>query len=109
MEKTPDLPVAEDAVKVGPGPALARAGLDELSGPSWLHVRVNDLRTGKSRVSVNVPMRLVRYGLAIGRRYAPELDELDWEQISGLLGAEKGMLIEVEDQEDGEHVQIYID
>lgn len=79
------------------------------SGPTWLHVRVNDMKTGKRKVTVNVPMRLVRYGLAIGRRYAPELEELDWEQLSGFLSADTGMLVEVEDEEDGEHVQIYVD
>lgn len=108
-KKVPDPTVAEDAVKIGPDPGLAQTGLKEQSGPSWLRVRVSDIQTGKSKVSVNVPMRLVRFGLAIGRRYAPELDELDWEQISGFLSAEKGMLVEVEDQEDGDHVQIYVD
>jgi hypothetical protein len=110
VEKEPG-PSAEvdDLVKVAPDAGAQQTPKNGDSGPSWLHVRVTDVNTGKNKVTVNVPLRLVRYGLAIGRRYAPELDALDWNQISGFLSAEKGMLVEVEDQEDGEHVQIYVD
>jgi hypothetical protein len=99
----------DDFVKVEPDAGLDYEPQGGRSGPGWLHVRVSDTKTGKSKVTVNVPMRLVRFGLAIGRRYAPELEELDWDEISGFLNSEKGMLVEVEDQEDGEHVQIYVD
>lgn len=95
----------DETIKVEPEDAPEKSA----AGPGWLHVRVSDMKTGKNKVLVNVPMRLVRYGLAIGRRYAPELEELDWNQISGFLSTEKGMLVEVEDEEDGEHVQIYVD
>jgi len=95
----------DETIKLEPEDAPEKSA----GGPGWLHVRVSDMKTGKNKVLVNVPMRLVRYGLAIGRRYAPELEELDWNQISGFLSTEKGMLVEVEDEEDGEHVQIYVD
>ena len=77
--------------------------------PSWLHVKVTDLRTGKGKVTVNVPLRLVRYGFNIGRRYAPELEELDWDDLAGVMFEEQGVLVDVMDEEDGEHVQIYVD
>jgi hypothetical protein len=105
VEKEPAPTAVDEYVKVEPDTVPERSG----SGPGWLHVRVTDMKTGKNKVQVNVPIRLVRYGLAIGRRYAPELEELDWNQISGFLSSEKGMLVEVEDEEDGEHVQIYVD
>jgi len=77
--------------------------------PNWLHVRVSDLNTGKSKVTVNIPLRLLRFGLNLGNRFVPELDNIEWNDLEGLISSEKGMLIDVEDEEDGEHVQIYID
>lgn len=109
-QKEPDsTPDVEELIKVEPDPALKYTADSGSSPPSWLRVRVSDLKTGKKRVSVNVPMRLVRFGFAMGRRFAPELDELDWDEIDGFLSAEQGMLVDVRDEEDGEHVQIFVD
>jgi len=77
--------------------------------PSWLRVRVMDLKSGRNKVTVNVPLRLVRFGLAIGSRFTPELDGFDWDEIDGYLSAERGMLVDVQDEEDGEHVQVFVD
>lgn len=79
------------------------------SRPTWFHVRVSDLKSGKNRVTVNIPLRLIGMGLNIGRRFAPELDRMDWNEIKNTLSEEKGILVDVEDEEDGEHVLIYID
>ena len=81
----------------------------EDSRPTWFHVRVSDLKSGKNRVTVNIPLRLIGMGLNIGRRFAPELDGMDWNEIKSTLSEEKGVLVDVEDEEDGEHVLIYID
>lgn len=78
--------------------------------PSWLHVRVSDLQTGKRKVSVNMPLHLIKIGMKLGSGFAPELREVDWHELnSALVSGEKGILLEVEDEEDGEHVQIYVD
>jgi hypothetical protein len=77
--------------------------------PTWFHVRVSDLKSGKNRVTVNIPLRLIGMGLNIGKRFAPELDGMDWSEIKSTLLEEKGILVDVEDEEDGEHVLIYID
>lgn len=79
------------------------------SEPKWFHVRVSDLGTGKGKVTVNIPWRFVKFGLSIGRHFSPELNELDWTELSKMLGSERGVLVDVEDEEDGEHVQIYVD
>jgi hypothetical protein len=77
--------------------------------PSSFRVQVSDLSTGKSKVRVNIPLGFLRFGLDIGRRFAPELDELDLEQLFDLAESEDGLLIDVLDEEDGEHVRIYVD
>jgi hypothetical protein len=77
--------------------------------PKWFHIRVSDLKTGKGKVTVNIPLGRVRAGVGIGSRFSPELGGMDWDELSTMLTREKGVLIDVQDEEDGEHVQIYVD
>jgi hypothetical protein len=72
-------------------------------------VQVNDLATGKCKVKVNVPLRMVKFGLSIGKRFAPELEGMDWDDLSRVMTEDAGLLVDVQDEEDGEHVQIYVD
>lgn len=78
--------------------------------PSWLHVRVRDLQSGRNKVTVNIPLRLVKFGMRVGRKFSPELDDLDWDEITSMMSdMDAGMLVDVQDEEDGEHVQVYVD
>lgn len=80
------------------------------SEPKWFRVRVTDLESGKNKVSVNLPIGLVDVGLRLGARFAPELDEMDLSQIvTEMKSGAQGKIIEVEDSEDGERVEIYIE
>jgi hypothetical protein len=76
----------------------------------WLRIRVTDLDTGKPRVNVNLPMSWVAVGLKIGSRYTSELDGLDLPQLlSALETGAGGQIVDVEDLEDGQRVQIFVD
>ncbi|HET6445330.1 MAG TPA: hypothetical protein VFI27_12200 [candidate division Zixibacteria bacterium] len=77
--------------------------------PRWFHVHVSDMKTGKSKVKVNIPVGLVKYGLAIGKRFSPEMAGLDIDELSSFMGNEKGLLVDVQDDEDGERVLIFVD
>jgi hypothetical protein len=80
------------------------------STPRWFRVRVTDLATGKDKVNVNLPMSLVDVGTRMGARFAPELEELDLEQImEQIKSGSQGKIVEVEDAEDGERVEIYVE
>ena len=76
----------------------------------WLRIRVTDLATGRQRVNVNLPLSWVQIGMKIGARYRPEIAGIDF---AGLLhqiqSGANGKLIEVEDLEDDERVEIYVD
>jgi len=76
----------------------------------WLHVRVTDLVTQRPKVNVNLPMAWFALGLRIGARYKPELAQLDVNEIMEAIrsGAE-GRIVEVEDEEDGERIEIFVD
>jgi hypothetical protein len=80
----------------------------------WLRVRVTDQRTGKRRVNINVPLGLVdlatRMGVRFGAQKAPELGEIDLNEIMAAIksGAE-GKIVDVEDEEKGEHMEVYVE
>ncbi len=79
--------------------------------PRWLKIRVRELDTGRNRVSVTLPLGLVSFGLGIARRFGADFDDdqrVDeiWRQVKE---GQRGMLIDVEDEEDNEQVQIYLD
>jgi hypothetical protein len=80
------------------------------SAPRWFRVRVTDLHTGKAKVSVNLPFGLVDVGMRMGARFAPELESIDLaEIIEQVKAGGQGKMVEVEDEEDGERVEIYIE
>jgi hypothetical protein len=74
---------------------------------SWLRVRVTDMITGKTKATVNLPLGLVDAGLNIASKYAPDVafDEL----VVAINEGAEGKIIDVYDEEDNEHVEIYIE
>ena len=75
----------------------------------WLHVKVTDAASGRNKVNVRIPLSLARIGLRMGAKFAPELEDLDWsELLSELTAGGTGTIIEVQDEEDGELVQVYV-
>jgi hypothetical protein len=77
------------------------------AGARWLRVRVTDVITGKPKATVNLPMGLVDAGLNIAAQYAPGIafDEL----LQAINAGAEGKIIDVVDEEDGEHVEIFIE
>jgi hypothetical protein len=101
--------------KAGAASPLAASEVDKVKrgterSARWLRIRVSNLETGKSKVAVNVPLGMLKFGLRLGHRFAPELKGFDWNELDGLIAAsEEGVLVDVADEEGGDHVQIYID
>jgi len=78
--------------------------------PSWFRVRVNDLNSGQQRVAVNIPFRMMKWGLRMGKRLAPELQDLDVTMLENMAAdGGTGMLVEVMDSDSGDHVQIFLE
>ncbi len=75
-----------------------------------LRVRVSNLQTGRDRVNVNVPITLVEAGLKLGARYEPKVADFNFNEILEAIhsGAE-GKVVDVENYENGERVEIFID
>ena len=83
----------------------------ESSGKArWMRVRVTDLKTGNVKVNVNLPMGLVNVGMKMGARFAPEMENVDLDEImESIKEGAQGKIVEVEDEKDGERVEIYIE
>jgi len=80
------------------------------TGARWFRVRVTDLRTGKSKVNVNIPMGLVNVGIRMGARFAPHMDGVDVDQITrAIRDGVQGKIVDVEDEVDSERVEIYLE
>ena len=109
---------SEPAKEAAPPPAakaqVVKTAVTEKSdsddNPSWFRVRVANLETGKNRVTVNIPVKMMKFGLKIGSRFSPEIENLDWTELTGMMQDMKpGMLVDVQDEDSNEHVQVYLD
>jgi hypothetical protein len=91
--------------------APAQPAPAERSGkPAWFRVQVTDTNTGKAKVHVRLPLSLVGWGLKLGSRYTDELSGINMDELmEALRSGEEGKLIEVTDEEDGEHVVIFVE
>jgi hypothetical protein len=77
-----------------------------------LRVRVTDLDSGRATVNVNIPMGLVNMGIKLGARFIPsdadlgmDMDEL----MEAIESGESGKIVDVENLDDGERVEVWIE
>lgn len=95
---------SKGVVPVPPNPpAIPGAG-------RWFRVMVTDTNTGKTRVNVRLPVSLVSAGMKMGARFSPQVEGLDAEQLMGFLNSGAvGKIVDVYDEDDGEHVEVFIE
>jgi hypothetical protein len=97
--------LSDKRVPVPPRPPGAPGG-----SPRWLRIRVTDVRTGRSKASVQIPLALVDAGMKIGAHFAPEVEGVDMSNVmEAIRSGMTGKIIDVTDEEDGEHVEIYVE
>lgn len=75
--------------------------------PRNIRVRVTDTVTGKSKASVRLPINLVDAGLKIAASFVPDMGLEDLKEAfeSGMTGK----VVDIFDEEDCEHIEIYIE
>jgi hypothetical protein len=98
------------SVESRPNKPLQNLAKQSQAAGKWFRVRVTDTNTGKSKATVSLPLSLMDWGLRVGAQFAPEVGSLDLGELSEILttGME-GKIVDVLDEEDGEHVEIYIE
>jgi hypothetical protein len=95
-----------------PHPPNPPEGAPDVPGrrPRWLRVRVTDTNTGKPRVNVRLPVSMVNMGLKMGSKFAPQVEGLDADQLMKVIeSGEVGQIVDVYDEEDGEHVEVFLE
>lgn len=76
----------------------------------WFHVRITDSGTGRTRVNVRLPVSLINAGIKMGARFAPEVQGMDMEQLIEFINSgETGQMVDVVNEDDGEHVEVFIE
>ena len=76
----------------------------------WLHVRIR----GEQRISISfpLPLRLTGWILRLVRPYVPQLEETGLDELilslDESLGGEDYFYVDVQDDKDGEEIQVYI-
>lgn len=85
------------------------AGGDTPGAPGkWFRVRVTDLRTGRRKAVINIPLGLVDVGLKLGARFGTSNIDMN-EIVSAVKSGAVGKIADVEDDTEQEKVEIYID
>jgi hypothetical protein len=76
----------------------------------WMRVRITDLNSGKASVNVNLPLGLVNVGLKMGARFIPNMEGINVEELAeALRQGLTGKIIDVVDEEEGQHVEVYVE
>jgi hypothetical protein len=107
---------AEDGAKLlaalteGRRGAAAQASSRAAGAGRWLRIRVTDIATGRSKASVQIPLGLIDAGMKIGAHFAPEVEGVNMTNVmEAVRSGMTGKIIDVTDDEDGEHVEIYVE
>jgi hypothetical protein len=80
------------------------------SGGRWFRVRVTDIESGKPRVNIRMPVSVVKSGLKMGAHFSPNIEDMDLKRLSEVIeSGEIGQVVDVYDDEDGEHVEVFIE
>ncbi|MEQ2130720.1 hypothetical protein QTP99_12220 [Caldanaerobacter subterraneus KAk] len=80
----------------------------------WLKIKVTDTTNNRVKVNLSIPYSLVAWGMRIAGKFTPreivENHGIDFEQLlKALEEGETGKIIDVYDEEDGEHVEISLE
>ncbi len=90
------------------GPQRRKAASGQPQQPRRLRVRITDLETGRKKVNIDLPWNLINVGMHMGARFAPE--EIDLEAVMEAMRAgTEGKIVDVEDAEDNERVEIFVE
>ena len=94
----------------GGGQQRASRSVELGADSRYLHVHVTNLETGAEKVNVTIPIGLVKVGLRMAERFAPDFEDLDMAELEQVIASGMtGKLVEVTDTDDGERVEVYVE
>lgn len=76
----------------------------------FFRVRVTDTNTGKARVNVRLPVGVLSAGMKMGARFSTEIQGLDPNELMAFIREGTiGKIVDVYDDKDGEHVEVFLE
>jgi hypothetical protein len=76
----------------------------------WLRIRVTEGTNGRQKVNINLPIGMASAAIKVGAKFVPEMRDVDVNEIVEAIQSEaQGKIIEVHDEEDGEHVEVFVE
>lgn len=91
-------------------PAAEKPVQPVTSAARWLRLQITDLASGKTRVNVRLPVTVLNTGIKMGARFSTDLGQVEMGQImEAIRSGSIGKILDVIDDEDGEHIQIYLE
>jgi hypothetical protein len=78
-------------------------------GARYFRVRITDA-SGKTKINVSLPINLIDVGLKMGARFVPDLQDSELEDIlQAVREGAQGRIAAIQDEEDGEFVEIFVE
>ena len=76
----------------------------------FFRVSITDTVTGRTRANIRLPLSVMGIGMRFGAHFAPQIEGVESEQLmDAIRNGQVGKIIDVFDDDDGEHVEIYIE
>ena len=89
---------------------LERSRSREQSRNRTARVRVTNLATNRQKVNVTIPVSLIQVGLRLGTRLAPQVSGSALEDLlRAIEGGATGRLLDLQDLEEGERIEIFVE
>jgi cellulase/cellobiase CelA1 len=105
---TPNPPY--EPVSETPAKAISQSDLAAKNKWRYFRVRVTDTKSGKAKAMVTIPIGLMEWGLKIGAQFSPEVSQINVADFNALMESGlDGKLVDVIDEEDGEHVEVFVE
>ena len=100
----------DDLSEPTPPPSQPSRSSETGKKPRYLRVLITDTDSGKTRVNVRLPVSLINSGMRMGARFAPDIEGLDLEDLNAWMNSgEVGQIVDIFDEEDGEHVEVFLE
>jgi len=83
---------------------------DTVRTARYFRVRVTDTNTGKARINVRLPVSVLNAGMKMGARFSTEIQGLDTNELMAFIREGTiGKIVDVYDEKDGEHVEVFLE
>lgn len=91
-------------------PTEDKSAQKAVNPPRWMRVMIKDIRSGKTRVNVRLPVTVLNTGIKMGARFSTEIGQMEMRLImDAIRRGSTGTILDQIDEEHGEHIQISLE